>query len=88
MYYADALNLIEICAENDILKEQEGCIFVYREKGTINKEGWYLVPKECLAQELRESEEGQRVLIEALKEKGIIFEKKYEKTCERLENIF
>ena len=87
MYYADALNLIEICVENDILKEQDGAIFTYRTEGKLYPESWYLMDVNILANELRHDKNGQEALILALKEKEVIFEEKYRKTSERLGNI-
>lgn len=88
MYYADALNLLEICVENDVLREKEGSIFVYRKEGTLDKEGWYLIPKDYLAKELKEDTDGQVALVQALEEKDIIFEKKYEKMFEKVNMVF
>ena len=73
MYYINALKLINLCVEHNILQEKDNKIFVYRNKGKNNKEGWYLEPKETLALELKEDKKGQETLICALKEKGVDF---------------
>lgn len=73
MYYINALKLINLCVEHNILQEKDNKIFVYRNKGKNNKEGWYLESKETLALELKEDKKGQETLICALKEKGVDF---------------
>lgn len=73
MYYINALKLINLCVEHNILQEKDNKIFVYRNKSKDNKEGWYLEPKETLALELKEDKKGQETLICALNEKGVDF---------------
>lgn len=75
MKYIDALNLLNLCVENEILSEKDGGIFVYRNAGEKSPEGWYLTDKDLLSKELMTDKEGQKVLIEALNEKGTKFEK-------------
>lgn len=74
MMYINSLNLINLCVKHNILKEKDGNIFVYRSKTETSKEGWYLEPKDMLAQELKDDKKGQETLISALKEKNIKFQ--------------
>lgn len=71
MKYINALELINIALENNILTERDGGILVYREASHTNCEGWYLTEKDILAKELMSSEEGQKVIISALKKKNV-----------------
>jgi len=73
MIYINALELVNMAIKNDLLKVKEGKVFVYKAKTTQNKEGWYLEDKNTIAQELMRSESGQSTIIEALKEKGLLF---------------
>lgn len=73
MRYIDALKLINVCIEHNILKEQDGCIFTYRNGTKTRKEGWYLTPKDILASELRSDIKGQEILLSTLKGMGINF---------------
>lgn len=74
MYYINAMKLINLCVQNNILSEKDNKIFVYRNKGEQSEEGWYLEPKENLALELKNDKEGQEALILELKKKGINFQ--------------
>ena len=76
MYYINALKLINLCVEHNILQEKDNKIFVYRSKGKNNKEGWHLESKETLALELKEDKKEQETLICELKKKGIDFKDK------------
>lgn len=69
MYYIDAIHLMKACVENGILKtnETKDMIFIVRETGR------YIEQADIVARELMHDEDGQRILIEALKEKGIEF---------------
>lgn len=67
MYFIDALNLLSQCVEQAILTTYDDLILVQHENGPV------LWEKELLAQELMGDEEGQRVLLSALEEKGIAF---------------
>lgn len=73
MRYIDSLKLINLALENNILKQKEDNICVYRNATLNSKEGWYLTPKNDLAQELMNDEEGQKFLIKALKDINIDF---------------
>lgn len=73
MIYINALELINVSVENNILKEKEGKIFVYRAGTPKSKAGWYLSEKDFVAKELMNNEKGQRLLISALKEKNVDF---------------
>lgn len=74
MKYIDCLNLINMSVQYDILKEQDGKVFVYRDAGTKFPEGWFLEDKYIVAKELMEDNFGQELLIDALKKQGINFE--------------
>lgn len=80
MYYIDALKLLNICVEHKILHEDDGHIAVYKSGTPTHKEGWYLIPKDVLAQKLMRDEEGQTKLIEALNKANIKFEPSYPMT--------
>jgi hypothetical protein len=73
MAYIDALKLINLAIENDLLGEQEGKVFVYRAATSRSEEGWYLDDKDIVAKELMNDEKGQKTIIEVLKEKGVSF---------------
>lgn len=73
MYYINAMKLINLCVQNNILNEKDNKIFVYRNKGEQSEEGWYLEPKDILAFELKDDKAGQEALISELKKKGIDF---------------
>lgn len=71
MIFINALELINQCIEHNLLKEEDGKVFVYRNGTEKHKEGWYLTDKDILAKELMQDKEGQEILISALKEKNI-----------------
>lgn len=73
MWYIHAIELINLAIKNDVLKEKDGGAFVYRNNSDTSPEGWYLEDKDTIAYELMEDEEGQKLLIEALKDKNIEF---------------
>lgn len=77
MYYIDALKLLNTCVEHKILHEDEGCVAVYKSSTNISKEGWYLIPKDVLAQKLMNDEDGQTKLIAALNKANINFKPSY-----------
>lgn len=76
MKYINALDLINLCIENDLLKVVDGYIPVYKEGENI-KSGWYGYNKEDLAQELMYDEKGYNYLIAKLKELGIEFKQRF-----------
>ena len=79
MCYADALNLVNVCVENGVLTELEGnCVAIYHEASDTMPAGFYADPKDEVAHELMEDEEGQKYLIDALAAKGVSFSRKYE----------
>ena len=73
MYYINAVELINLCVEHNVLKEKDGAILVYRKGTSKSKEGLYLTEKDILAQELMKDEEGQKTLISELNKKNIEF---------------
>ncbi|MDF2880247.1 MAG: hypothetical protein K0R54_804 [Clostridiaceae bacterium] len=73
MIYINAIELINLCIEHDILKEENGEVPVYRQGTPKSKEGWYLTDKDTLAKELMNDEDGQNMLISVLKEKNVEF---------------
>lgn len=73
MLYINALELINLAIQNDFLKEENGKVFVFRSKTSQSKEGWYLEDKDAVCKELMKDEKGQKVIIQALKDKGIDF---------------
>lgn len=73
MKYIDALKLINLCIENKLLNVVEGKVAIYRRKGKVKKEGWYLIEKEFLSQELMNDEYGIKYLTNKLKELGVNF---------------
>jgi len=76
MIYINALNLINLAIENEILEELEAKVPVYMAAGTNNKEGWYLIDKDNLSKELMNDKKGQESLILALNDKGVIYSEK------------
>lgn len=74
-----SLKLIEACEQAGILRtspDDPNDILVYRMEGNPpeeNPEGWYAVNAHTLAQELMNDLEGQKVLLDALEEKGVEF---------------
>lgn len=73
MRYIDALKLINLCVQNNILKEIKGNILLYREGTPNSKEGWYLTDKDIVAKELMKDEEGQKKLVLELKKRNVEF---------------
>lgn len=67
MMYIHALELVEKCIEHGVLYEAAHGIYICRKKG------WCVCGKSELAKELMNDEKGQKLLIQALKEKGEIF---------------
>jgi len=66
MLYINALELIDLSIKNNLLKEENGKVFVYR-KGTFkNKEGIYLCEKDAITKELMNDIVGQNTFISAL----------------------
>jgi hypothetical protein len=82
MFYINALHLINVCIDNNILKEKDKKVLVYRSGTPTSAEGWYLVDKDILAKELMNDKDGQDVLIEALKEKNVEFVPVYKSEME------
>lgn len=73
MRYIDALGLINKAIKAELLQEEKGGVLVYRAKSVQSPEGWYLEEKDTVAKELMKDEAGQKMLMEALKEKGMEF---------------
>lgn len=75
MYYIVAKEIVAKCIEVGILQAHEGGIFVYHDASQTEPEkypeGWYLDPEEDVVHSLMADAEGQRILLEALEEKGI-----------------
>ena len=71
MRFIDALNLIELCVEHEVLAEIDGGIAVYRNGTETSPEGWYLERKEDVAQELMHDPEGITLLTAKLEELGV-----------------
>lgn len=69
MKFITALKLLEDAVKENVLKEQDGSIAVYRKGTKTNQEGWYLTDKHRLAQELMNDENGQIALSSAIKNK-------------------
>ena len=76
LWNIDAETLVNLCVKNQILAEQDGGIFIYREAGECMGEGWYLEPKELVASELRDDPEGINMMIGELAKKGVAFSPK------------
>lgn len=73
MRYIDALNLINLAIKNNILKEEDGKVFVFRSARAENQAGWYLDDKSEIARELAKNVEGQKLLIDSLSGVGVEF---------------
>lgn len=73
MIFIDAFNLINECVNNNILKQENDMILVYRKATETCKEGLYFTAKVDLAFEVMTDEYGQKKLIEELKKKGVLF---------------
>ena len=72
----NTLKLLEKCIEEEVIQkdpERKDNIAIYREGGTEAPEGWYSENIFDVAQELQHDIDGQQILIEALKGKGIEF---------------
>lgn len=75
MPYIDAKNLVDTAIQYGILHTEE-CVAIYRNAGknpARNPEGWYLEPRESVYETIMRDKEGQDTLINALKEKGVLF---------------
>lgn len=68
MFFIDALNLINLCVEHNILHTEEGFVLIQHENGPV------LWEKELLAQSLMRDFEGQDALLAELEKKNIPFE--------------
>ena len=72
-----SLKLIEACEQADVLQaspDDPNDILVYRMAGDDqHPEGWYAINAHTLAQELMNDTDGQRILLDALEEKGVEF---------------
>lgn len=76
MTFFDAFNLLMMATNHGIVHREGSMVFVYRQAGSPpeeNPEGWYKENITDIAQELMNDEEGQQVLIDALRKKGIEF---------------
>lgn len=76
MYYIDALNLLNLALENGILQAPQEpadhvLVIVERDEG----EEWEALPKEMVIYEIMETKELQDLLISALKENGVEFQR-------------
>lgn len=77
MFYINARNLLTLAVKHGVLQEVHGMIPIYHNTGNppeVFPEGWYLEDIEDVAQDLMHDEEGQKALINALREKGVEFE--------------
>lgn len=74
MLYFDAKELVDLCLDLHILQGQKGnFIFVYRNAGIENPEGWYMEPYEDVIQDLMRDDEGIETCLEAVEEAGKTF---------------
>ena len=76
MQYVDAVKLLVLAANNGILRRARGMILFCREtdeQSSLCRKEPNFRPISEVASDLMEDQEGQRWLIEKLKEKGIVF---------------
>lgn len=74
--FFNCIRLLDACVKEGLIKQNpkdQNAILVYREAGEVYPEGWYSENLLDCAQDLQSDEEGQRVLLTALKERGIDF---------------
>lgn len=81
MKYINALHLIDLSIENNLIKTQDEKLLIYRmaskEFPEKYPEGWYLEDKDYMVHELMEDKEGQDFLIEELRKLNIKFQPVY-----------
>lgn len=66
MDYNNVLDVINKAIELSILIKKDGCIYVYRDAGTIYNEGWYLDPVDVIIEELMDNPDSITILEEAI----------------------
>lgn len=74
--FHNCLRLIGECVNAKVVSldpENSNNVLVYRSAGEFVPEGWYSENAHTVAQELMEDVEGQQILLNALKEKGVEF---------------
>lgn len=81
--FYQCLTLLDLCAKHKVIQtdpdpDRKSNLLIYREKGTVEPEGWYSENIFTVANELLEDREGQQLLIKSLSDKGITFD------CQRL----
>ena len=77
MWYMEALRLVQICIEHDLLKTTKDGVLLYMAETKEKPEGWYLFSKEQVAHQLMEDDEGVYTLTNALADLGVEFKAKY-----------
>lgn len=71
MRFIDALNLIQLCVEQEILQTVDGQVAVYRNGTHRCPEGWYLMSDHDLAQKLMSDPKGINALTTELQKRNI-----------------
>ena len=71
MRFIDALNLIQLCVEQEILQTVDGQVAVYRNGTDRCPEGWYLISDHDLAQKLMSDPQGIDALTTELQKRNI-----------------
>ena len=74
----DALRLVQLCIEHNLLKTAEDGVLIYLKENEETPEGWYLFSKEQVAHRLMEDNNGVHTLTNALADLGIEFKPKYQ----------
>lgn len=90
MYFYDTQRLVRLAVEHGILHSENGGVAIYRKAGPDPKqspEGWYLELPDDVAHDLMDDAEGQRCLIEALAEKGIVFREEGPDICTGIDEL-
>lgn len=77
MWYMDAVRLVELCIEHEILKTAEGGVLLYITEMKEKPEGWYVFSKEQVAHQLMEDVDGIHTLTNALADLGVEFQPNY-----------
>lgn len=83
MYYIVAKEIVAKCIEVGILQAHEGGIFVYHDASQTEPEKY---PEENVVHSLMADAEGQRILLEALEEKGVSMQYRIEYWDKMLNN--
>lgn len=73
MTYLNAKKLIELSLEQNLFNLHEGYILLFKKNAHTQTEGWYMAEKEEVIQLIKDDTTGQSVLIQALNNKGIVF---------------